>query len=129
MSQLFKHRILSDMASFRAILSESLSDLVTNSGSVELDVDENRVHSYKLNDKAAKNKLTKGAKREPFDVIKNSISSNLDFSLGAWNYVVLPTIRYWNDVKDDKTCKVDNTVIKIASVVMGKEADGKHIDS
>ena len=54
-----------------------------NSGSVEPNVDENRVNSYKLNDKAVKNKLTKGAKREPFDVIKNSLSSNLDFSLGA----------------------------------------------
>ena len=112
------------MASFRAIASESLSDLVSNSGSVEPDVDTNRVHSYKLNDKAVKGKLTKGAKREPFEVIKNTGSSNLDFSLGAWNYVVLPTVRYWNNVKDDKTCKVDEAIIKIASVELGKEADG-----
>ena len=127
--QTLNTNLRSNMASFGAIASESLSDLVSNSGSVEPDVDINRVHSYKLNDKAVKGKLTKGAKREPFEVIKNNGSSNLDFSLGAWNYVVLPTVRYWNNVKDDKTCKVDKAVIKIASVELGMEADGKHVDS
>ena len=117
------------MASFKAIYSESLTDLVKNSDVVEHNVDIQRVHKYKLNDKAAKGKLVKGAKREPFEVIKKSLSSNLDFSLGAWNYVVLPTVMYWNQVKDDRTCKVDNTIIKIASVELGKEAWGKYIDS
>ena len=117
------------MASFKAIESESLTDLVKNSDIEEHNVDKNRVHKYKLNDKAAKAKLVKGAKREPFDVIKNVGSSNLDFSLGAWNYVVLPTVRYWNQVKDDKTCKVDDIVIKIGSVELGKEAGGRHVDT
>ena len=117
------------MASFKAIAAESLKDLVKNSDVVKPDIDDNRVHKYKLNDKATKGKLVKGAKRDPFAVIENSLSSNLDFSLGAWNYVVLPTVRYWNQVKDDKTCKVGDTLIKIASVELGKEAGGRHIDS
>ena len=117
------------MASFKAIYSESLTDLVKNSDVVEHNVDSQSVHKYKLNDKAAKGKLIKGAKREPFEVIKKSLSSNLDFSLVAWNYVVLPTVMYWNQVKDDRTCKVDDTSIKIVSVELGKEAGGKHIDS
>ena len=41
----------------------------------------------------------------------------------------MSTIRYWNQVKGEKTCKVDSTDIKIASVELGKEVSGKHIDS
>ena len=110
------------MASFKAIEAESLKDLVKNSDNVHPNVEKNRFHQYKLNDKAAKGKLVKGAKRSPFDVIHKSLSSNLDFSLGAWNYVVLPAIGYWDQVKDEKTCKVENTIIKIGSVELGKEA-------
>ena len=51
-------------------------------------------------------------------------------SLGAWNFVVLPTIKYWHQVcEEDKTCIVDSTEIKIVSVELGKDADGKHIDT
>ena len=53
-----------------------------------------RVFDYKLDDKAAKAKMLKGAKRIPFDVAVNSSSSNLEFSLGAWHNVVLPSVRY-----------------------------------
>ena len=104
------------MACFKAIKYESLNELVKKSDIVQPDVD-NRVHKYKLNDKAAKAKLVQGAKRSPFDVVKSSSSSNLDFSLGAWNFVVLPTIKYWHQVcEEDKTCIVDSTEIKIVSV-------------
>ena len=60
------------MASFKAIAAESLKDLVKNSDVVKPDMDDNRVHRYILNDKATKEKLVKGAKRDPFDFIKNS---------------------------------------------------------
>ena len=43
--------------------------------------------------------------------------------------VVLSTLRYWNQVKGEKTCKVDSFDIKIASVDLGKEVSGKHVDS
>ena len=88
-----------------------------------------RTFEYNLNDKSAKAKLVKGAKREHFEIVGNSSSSNLIFSLGAWNLVVLPVVRYWNQVKGEKDCKIDNTVIKIAGVEIGKEARGKHIDT
>ena len=57
-------------------------DLVKQSDIVQ-PIIEDRVHQYKLNDKAAKAKLVKGAKRSPFDVVKKSLSSILEFSLGA----------------------------------------------
>ena len=72
----------------------------------------------------------KGAKRSPFDVVKKSLSSILEFSLGAWNFVVLPSVRYWHQVgEEDMTCKVGSMEIKIVSVELGKEAGGKHIDT
>ena len=72
----------------------------------------------------------RGAKRSLFEIVKKPSSSNLDFSLGAWNYVVLPTIGYWCKVKEeDRTCKVDSVMIKIVNVDLGKEAGGKHVDT
>ena len=70
------------MAIHEAIDSESLTDLVKASQVVKSDGSE-RAHEYRLNDKAAKAKLLKGAKGVQLDIISNSTSSNLDFSLGA----------------------------------------------
>ena len=88
-----------------------------------------RHFEFKLNDKAAKSKLIKGAKRKHFDVVANSSSTNLVFSLGAWFHVVLPNTQYWNQVKEEKTCRVGNMVVKIADIETRKEATGKHIDT
>ena len=103
-------------------------DLVKDS-ELEKHIDGKRHFEFKLNDKAAKTKLVKGAKRKHFDIVANSSSSNLIFSLGAWYHVVLPTIQYWNQVKEEKTCRIDNTVVKIADIETRKEATGKHIDT
>ena len=119
----------SDMASFKAIKTESIMDLVKRSDIVQ-PIAEDKVHQYKLNDKAAKAKLVKGANRSPFDVVKKSLSSILEFSLGAWNFVVLPSVRYRHQVsEEDKTCKVASMEIKILSVELGREAGGKYIDT
>ena len=112
----------------KAIKAEGIIDLIQDS-ETRRPIEGKRTFEYNLNEKAAKNKLIKGAKRIPFEVVENSLSSNLVFSLGAWDQVVLSTIRYWNQVKGEKTCKVDSTDIKIASVELGKEVSGKHIDS
>ena len=42
-----------------------------------------RTFEYNLNEKAAKAKLLKGAKRIPFEIVKNIGSSNLLFNLGS----------------------------------------------
>ena len=66
---------------------EAIGKLVTENELFKRE-DTVRQFEFKLDEKAAKGKLVKGAKRIPFEVIKNSSSSNLDFSLGAWNNVV-----------------------------------------
>ena len=80
-----------------------------------------RKFEYALDEKAAKAKLIKGAKRSP--------SSNLIFSPGSWNSVVLPTLGYWDEVKGNKTCKIDDLTVKIADLKTGKDVGGKHIDT
>ena len=74
---------------------------------------------YKLDDKAAKSKLIKGAKRDAFEVVTNSSSCNLVFNLGSWQGIVLPSISHWRDTMGTKSCKIDNMNIKVADVKMG----------
>ena len=82
-----------------------------------------------MNEKAAKNKLLKGAKRTPFVLEENSLSSNLVFSLGAWFNTVLPSIIYWTQASGDKTCKVGDYIIKVGGAKAGKDNENKHIDT
>ena len=82
------------MASFKAIKTESLKELVKDSDNVQTNMDRNR-----LNDKVAKAKLVK------------------------------VQVMLYIKVKDDKTCKVDTTTIKIASVDLGTDAGGNHTDT
>ena len=90
--------------------------------------DNRRTFEYNLNDKAAKAKLLKGARREPFEVVVNQTSCNLVFSVGGWKQVVQPTIEYLNQIKGLKTCKVGSIEVKVVSVKTGKDVVGKHID-
>ena len=83
---------------------------------------------YELSDKATKAKLIKGAKRIPFQLEENSLSSNLVFSVGAWHNSVLPSIKYWNEIRSDQTCYVGDKNITIGGIKHGKEAKGLSID-
>ena len=91
--------------------------------------DTTRKFEYNLDDKAAKGKLIKGAKRNPFEIVENSSSSNLIFNLGSWNNVVMPSVRYWRDAKDTKSCIIGENIVKIVDVKTGKDIGGKHIDT
>ena len=88
-----------------------------------------RKFEYRLDEKAAKGKLIKGAKRIPFEIVEKSSSSNLIFNLGSWNTVAQPSLRYWNEGKGSKTCRIGETTVRIADVKTGKDAGGKHIDT
>ena len=116
------------MSNIKSLVSKSISDLVGES-ELEKHFDDKRAHEYNLNDKAAKAKLLKSTKRIPLEVTENTSSSNLTFSVGAWNHVVLPSVRYWNSVKGEKRCVVDTVEVTIASVEMGREAGGLHVDT
>ena len=111
----------------KAIEKPSLECIVRDSELVKAN-DNERAFNYEINEKAAKNKLIKGAKRSVFEIVKNSSSSNLLFNLGSWHIVVLPSIRYWNNMKGE-TCTLGETAIKIADVKTGKDIGGKHIDT
>ena len=111
-----------------AIEYQNVIDFVKDS-EVSLYDEKERKFDYDLNDKSAKAKLLKGAKRGPFEVIKKSCSSNLVFNVGSWNKIVLQSISYWDQVKGDKSCKVGLTTVRVASVKYGTETGGKHVDT
>ena len=82
---------------------------------------------YKLNDKAAKAKIVKGAKRIAFEIQENSTSTTLVFSSGSWQVAALPAANYWNQVKCDLTCKVGEITIKVGGVKSGKDVSGNNV--
>ena len=41
----------------------------------------------------------------------------------------MPSVSYWIASKGSKSCKIGETVVRVADVKIGKEATGKHIDS
>ena len=85
---------------------------------------------YKLSDKASKSKLLKAAKRTPIIIEENSTSSNLRFSAGAWYHSVLPSAKYFDDAaKGENTCKVDDYTVRVGGVKLGKESNGKHVNT
>ena len=91
------------MAFLNCLESDGIRDIVVDSEIKSLN-DKKRAFEYNLNEKAANAKFLKSAKRIPFEVVNNSASSNLVFSLGAWDQVVLSSVRYWDQVKGEKTC-------------------------
>ena len=88
-----------------------------------------RAFEYLLNEKSAKAKLIKGAKRIPFDVEDNSSSSNLIFSVGSWKNAVLPSVSYWKEVKGNKSCIVGDYTVRVAGVKVGVDKSGKNVDT
>ena len=115
----------------QAIIYKCIEDVVKDSEIVYMKdkKDRKRVFEYNLNDKNAKSKLLKGAKRIPFELVKNTVSWNLIFNIGSWNNVVLPSVRYWNEVQGIRTCKVGSALIRAASVKTGSDANGKDVDT
>ena len=85
------------------------------------------VFDYKLNDKAAKSKLVKGAKRVPLEIEENSTSTTFIFNSGAWQVGVLPSVNLWSQIKGDQSCKVGDVTIKIGGVKSGKDTSGKNV--
>ena len=59
-----------------------------------------RTFEYSSGDKGAEAKRVKSAKRiVPMTIEENSTSSNVVFTTGAWHSVVLPSLKYCNEVK------------------------------
>ena len=55
---------------------------------------------------------------------------NLVFSAGGWYHTILPSIKYFEEVnKEDKTCKISDYIVKVSGVKLGKECNGKHVNT
>ena len=88
-----------------------------------------RTFEYDLSDKATKAKLVKASKRAPFLLEEHSASSNLIFSAGSWYNTVLPSIRYWNELRAEESCHIGDSIIQIGGIRSGKDSSGKFVDS
>ena len=63
-----------------------------------------------MDDKATKAKLLKGAKRKPFDVVPKKTCINMEYSDGAFQNTVKPSLNIW------KNCKKDNEVFNYEGI-------------
>ena len=101
------------MSSIKALGQLEVKDIITIDDQVKGSEYHNDsvTFDYELNSKSAKAKLLKGSKRAAIEVEENSTSSNLVFSVGAWLATVLPAVRYWKQIQDEKTCKVGDSEI------------------
>ena len=79
-----------------------------------------RVFDYSLNNKIAKAKLRKGAKRENLEVEIKNDCVNLLFSDGAYFELVLPLMKLWN-TKVDEVFVINETEIKVTTNSEGFE--------
>ena len=107
------------MVGVKAIELNSIEKVVVESENLKISEDRRRF-LYNLNDKIAKAKLLKGAKREAFEIENNQSSWNFVFNIGSWNYLVQPTVQYGGNVKANKTCKLGEIEVQIASVKSGE---------
>ena len=125
------HKFLSDTKNsviMNSIQMNSVEDIVKAS-EVLITSRTKRNFEYNLNDKAAKGKLLKGAKRDHLEVVANKTSCNLVFRTGVWHHVILPSQQYWSQINPGQSCRVGTLEVKVVSVKTGKDAVGKHVDT
>ena len=90
----------------------------------------NRKFGYKLNQKATKTKLLKGALKAPFEKEIKSTCLVLTFNDGSYFYSVLPLVELWkakNATQD--MIKLGDVEIKVSEVKPGKEVGGMCVDT
>ena len=91
--------------------SKSDSQIITMKNYVtdSMDYKNTRNFEYRLNEKSAKSKLIKSAKRVPFEIEENSTSSTMLFCLGSWYGIVFPSISFWNEIRGEKRVTLEAT--------------------
>ena len=88
-----------------------------------------RTFKYSLNEKRAKGKLLKGAKRAiHLNVEIKTGCANMRFSDGSFHEVVLPLLREWHTKLKD-SIKINGFDLKIEEVHNGTEKTNKHMDT
>ena len=84
-----------------------------------------RTFNYELSDKKAKSNFLKSAARETYEVEDNQLCTMINFSVGAYLEVVIPTVIEWNTSKE----KYTNENIKVEQVLPGFDEKGKHVQT
>ena len=93
------------------------------------DLNGGRAFNYTLNQKKAKAKLLKGAKKDKnLNVEVRDGCVNLRFDDGSYFELVLPLLQEWH-MKCNETVKINDTEVKILEVDAGIENTGKTVDT
>ena len=88
-----------------------------------------RVFDYAINNKRAKSKLLKGAKRGKHLVVESKAGCvNLIFSDGSYFQTVLPLLRLWHSQPNQKFL-INETEVEVVEIDSGKDINQKHVDT
>ena len=89
--------------------------------------DDERVFGYTLNQKRAKNKLLRGAKRtNSLEVEVKEGCVNLRFCDGSFVEIVMPFIRVWQGKRGERLI-INNIEVEILEVLNGTDISEKHV--
>ena len=86
-----------------------------------------RNFKYQLSDKKAKSNLIKAAGRDAFVIEERQKCTMLEFNVGAYLQIVMPTTAKWNS--GGKHFKVQDLDIQIVEVVPGYDGNNKHMET
>ena len=78
-----------------------------------------RSFSYELSDKKAKSNFLKSAAREVFEVEEKQLCTMMNFSVGSYLEVVIPSVIDWNNSKYNG----------VEEVIPGYDEKGKHVET
>ena len=108
-------------------ITNDASDLVEYNE--EYENKDSRVFGYVLNDKRAKAKLLKGAKRGKHLVVESKDGCvNLIFSDGSYFKTVLPLLKSWHK-KLNENIFINETEVQVIEVDSGIDSSKKHVDT
>ena len=90
---------------------------------------DSRTFDYALNNKRAKSKLLKGAKRGKHLVVEKKTGCvNLIFSDGSYFQTVLPLLRLWHRKQNEKII-INETEVEVIEIDSGIDSNQKHVDT
>ena len=84
-----------------------------------------RHFNYKLSDKKAKANFLKSAARDSLEIEEKGVCTMLNFSVGAYYEVVLPTVAKW--VAGDRI--LNNCEVRISKVLPSYDENEKHVET
>ena len=86
-----------------------------------------RHFNYEFSDKRAKSNLLKAAARDAFEILERKTCTMLQFNVGSYLEMVLPTVGVWKN--GERKITIQDMEIQIDDVIPGYDENNKHMET